>query len=60
MQTRCAKKWQSVPTILTETVADFGENVKISSVTEKEKTKGICTEGCPEKYHFLLFLRIHS
>ena len=37
-----------------------GEKVKISSVTEKEKTKGICTEGYPEKYHFLLSLRIHN
>ena len=37
-----------------------GEKVNISSVTEKKKSKGICTEGYPEKYHFLLFLRIHN
>ena len=37
-----------------------GEKVKISSVTEKEKSKGICTEGYPEKYRFLLFLCIHN
>ena len=36
------------------------EKVKISSVTENEKSKGICTEGYSEKYHFLLFLRIHN
>ena len=28
------------------------------SVTQKEKSKGICIEGCPEKYNFLLLLRI--
>ena len=37
-----------------------GEKVKISSVKENEKSKGICTEGYPEQYHFLLFLRIHN
>ena len=26
----------------------------------KEKSKGIYTEECPEKYNFLLFLRIHN
>ena len=31
-----------------------------TSVTQKEKSKGICIEGYPEKYHFLLFLRIHN
>ena len=36
-----------------------GEEVK-TSVTQKEKSKGICMEGCPRKYHFLLFLRIHN
>ena len=35
-----------------------GEEVK-TSVTQKEKSKGICMEGYPEKYHFLLFLPIH-
>ena len=28
------------------------------SVTQKEKSKGICIEGYPEKYNFLLLLRI--
>ena len=36
-----------------------GEEVKTSCYS-KEKSKGICTEGYPEKYHFLLFLRIHN
>ena len=36
------------------------EKVKISSVKEKKKSKGICKEGYPEKYHFLLSLRIHN
>ena len=31
-----------------------------TSVTQKEKSKGICIEGYPEKYHFLLFLRIQN
>ena len=31
-----------------------------TSVTQKEKRKGICIEGYPEKYHFLLFLRIQN
>ena len=26
----------------------------------RKKRKGICKEGYPEKYHFLLFLRIHN
>ena len=29
-------------------------------VTQKEKSKGICMEGYLQKYHFLLFLRIHN
>ena len=33
------------------------EEVK-TTVTQKEKSKGICIEGYPEKYNFLLFLRI--
>ena len=40
-------------------LADSGEEVK-TSVTQKEKSKGICIEGYPEKYHFLLFLHIHN
>ena len=36
-----------------------GEEFK-TSVTQKEKSKGICMEGYPEKYHFLLFRRIHN
>ena len=36
-----------------------GEEVK-TSVTQKEKSKGICMEEYPEKYHFLLFLHIHN
>ena len=36
-----------------------GEEVK-TSVTQKEKIKGIYMEGYPEKYHFLLFLHIHN
>ena len=35
------------------------EEVKMS-VTQKEKSKGICMEGYLEKYHFLLFLHIHN
>ena len=31
-----------------------------TSVTQKEKSKGICMEGYLEKYHFLQFLRIHN
>ena len=31
----------------------YREEVK-TSVTQKEKSKGICGEGYPEKYHFLL------
>ena len=34
-------------------LAAYGEEVK-TSVTQKENSKGICKEGCPEKYHFLL------
>ena len=37
-------------------LADFGEEVK-TSATQKEKSKGICMVGYPEKYHFLLFLK---
>ena len=33
------------------------EEVK-TTVTQKEKSKGICIEGYPEKYNFLLFLPI--
>ena len=36
-----------------------GEEVK-TSVTQNEKSKGICMERYPEKYHFLLFLRIDN
>ena len=36
-----------------------GGEVK-ASVTQKEKSKGICMEGYPAKNHFLLFLRIHN
>ena len=32
----------------------------MTSVTQKEKSKGICMEGYPENYHFLLFLCIHN
>ena len=38
-------------------VADFCEEVK-TSVTQKEKSKGIFMGGYLEKYHFLLYLRI--
>ena len=31
-----------------------------TSVTQKEKSKGICMEGYPGKYDFLLFLRIRN
>ena len=31
-----------------------------TSVTKKEKSKGICMEGYPGKYNFLLFLRIRN
>ena len=31
-----------------------------SDVTQKEKSKGICMAGYSEKYHLLLFLRIHN
>ena len=57
MQTPCANGKVSQQFWLRET---SGAKVKISSVTEKEKSKGICTEGYPEKYHFLLLLRIHN
>ena len=33
---------------------------KLKDVLTKEKSKSICTEGYQEKYHFLLFLRIHN
>ena len=36
-----------------------GEEGK-TSVTQKKKSKGICMEGHPEEYHFLLFFRIHN
>ena len=36
-----------------------GEEVK-TSVTKKEEIKGICMEGHPKKYHFLLFLHTHN
>ena len=36
-----------------------GEEIK-TSVTQKEKIKGICMEEHPKKCHFLLFLRIHN
>ena len=39
-----------------------GEGVEFqkTSVTQKEKSKGICKEGYLEKYNFLLFLHIHD
>ena len=37
-----------------------GEKVLKKSVTQKEKSKDICIEGYPEKYHLLLFLHIHN
>ena len=36
-----------------------GEKVN-TFVTQKKKSNGICMEGYPEKYHFLLFLHIHN
>ena len=51
----------SVPTVLTETVADFGEKVKILSVTQiRRKVTVFVGMGIRKKYHFLLFLRIHN
>ena len=38
---------------------DSGEEVK-TSITQKEKSKAICMEGLPEKYHCLLFLCIRN
>ena len=32
---------------------------KLRRLLPQEKSKGIFTEGCPEKYNFLLFLGIH-
>ena len=40
-------------------LAGCGKEVKMS-VTQKENSKGICMEKCPEKYHFLLFPRPRS
>ena len=42
------------------TLAETGEEVETASVTQKKESKGICMEGYPVKYHFVLFLCIHG
>ena len=58
MNWKTPQKRKSIPRLLSVIVVTMSEKVKSFKrrlLHKRSKSKGICLEGYPEKYHFLLF-----